>query len=78
MLCVPDHWRKVEQLEANLEALEIVLTPEQIKLLESIVPFDPGFPYTMIGDGSDYNFLMQNAAYLEKQPSLRAIVPDLS
>ncbi|KAG6376931.1 NADP-dependent oxidoreductase domain-containing protein [Boletus reticuloceps] len=70
--------RKVEQLEANLEALEIVLTPEQIKLLESIVPFNPGFPYMIIGDGSDYNFLMKNAAYLEKQPPLRAIVPDLS
>ncbi|KAF8443115.1 NADP-dependent oxidoreductase domain-containing protein [Boletus edulis BED1] len=69
--------RKVEQLEANLEALEIVLTPEQIKHLESIVPFDPGFPYTLIGDGSDYNFLMQNAAYMEKQPPLRVIVPDL-
>ena len=40
--------RKVEQLEANLEALEIVLTPEQIEYLESIVPFDPGFPNTLI------------------------------
>ena len=40
--------RKVEHLEANLEALEIVLTPEHIKYLESIVPFDSGFPYTMI------------------------------
>ena len=40
--------RKVEQLEANLEALEIVLTPEHIKYLESIVPFDPGFPTTLI------------------------------
>lgn len=40
--------RKVEHLEANLEALEIALTPEHIKYLESIVPFDPGFPYTLI------------------------------
>ena len=40
--------RKVEQLEANLEALEIVLTPEHIKYLESILPFDPGFPATLI------------------------------
>ena len=40
--------RKVEHLEDNLEALEIVLTPEHIKYLESIVPFDPGFPTTMI------------------------------
>ena len=40
--------RKVEHLESNLEALDIVLTPEHIKFLESIVPFDPGFPATMI------------------------------
>jgi aryl-alcohol dehydrogenase-like predicted oxidoreductase len=40
--------RKVEQLEANLECLAISLTPEQVKYLESIVPFDPGFPYPMI------------------------------
>jgi aryl-alcohol dehydrogenase-like predicted oxidoreductase len=70
--------RKVEHLEANLEALEIVLTPEHIKYLESIVPFDPGFPYTMIGDGSGYMLFMQNAAYMEKQPPVRPILPDLS
>ena len=40
--------RNVEHLEANLEALETVLTPEHIKNLESIVPFDPGFPTTII------------------------------
>jgi len=40
--------RKVEQLEANIESLSISLTPEQMKYLESIVPFDPGFPHTMI------------------------------
>jgi len=36
--------RKVEYLQANLEALEIVLSPEQIQYLESAVPFDLGFP----------------------------------
>lgn len=40
--------RKVEHFQANLEALEIVLTPEHIKYLESVVPFDLGFPFTMI------------------------------
>jgi aryl-alcohol dehydrogenase-like predicted oxidoreductase len=40
--------RKVEQLEANIESLSISLTPKQIEYLESIVPFDPGFPHTMI------------------------------
>jgi len=70
--------RKVEQLEANVEALEIVLSPEHIKYLESIVPFERGFPYGLIGDGSEYNFLTQNAAYIEKHPGPRAIVPDNS
>ena len=38
--------RKVEQLEANIEALNVTLSEEQIKYLESSVPFDPGFPHT--------------------------------
>ncbi|PSR75680.1 hypothetical protein PHLCEN_2v8971 [Hermanssonia centrifuga] len=36
--------RKVEHLHANIEALEIALSPEQIAYLESILPFDKGFP----------------------------------
>ena len=40
--------RKVEHLIANLEALEISLTPEQMKYLESVVPFETGFPNNMI------------------------------
>ena len=42
--------RKVEHLLANLDALRITLTPEHIKYLESILPFDPGFPtYVCVG-----------------------------
>lgn len=40
--------RKVEHLLANIEALKISLSPEQIEYLESVLPFDPGFPNTMI------------------------------
>ncbi|PPQ64459.1 hypothetical protein CVT24_008469 [Panaeolus cyanescens] len=40
--------RKVEHLLANAEALEISLNAEQMKYLESIVPFNPGFPNSMI------------------------------
>lgn len=36
--------RKVEQLTANIEALKVSLSVEQIEYLESILPFDPGFP----------------------------------
>lgn len=40
--------RKVEHLSANIEALKISLSDEQIKFLEGIIPFDPGFPNWMI------------------------------
>ncbi|QHS71465.1 aldo/keto reductase [Saccharomyces paradoxus] len=40
--------RKIEHLKQNIEALSIKLTPEQIEYLESIVPFDTGFPNTFI------------------------------
>lgn len=40
--------RKVEHLLANLEALEISLTAEQMKYLESVVPFETGFPNNII------------------------------
>jgi aryl-alcohol dehydrogenase-like predicted oxidoreductase len=40
--------RKVEHLKANIDALRISLTDEHIKYLESILPFDPGFPNTMV------------------------------
>ncbi|KAL0572606.1 putative aryl-alcohol dehydrogenase aad14, partial [Marasmius crinis-equi] len=40
--------RKVEQLEQNLEALDITLTPQQIEFLESQVPFDIGFPINIL------------------------------
>ncbi|OAX35876.1 Aldo/keto reductase [Rhizopogon vinicolor AM-OR11-026] len=68
--------RKVEHLEANLESLAISLTAEQMRYLESIVPFNPGFPYTMIGDGTAYNLLLSSAAYMDKQPAAQPIIPD--
>lgn len=38
--------RKVEHLQANLEALDIALSDEQIKVLDNAVPFVKGFPYS--------------------------------
>ena len=40
--------RKVEHLLANVEALKVSLSEEQIKEIESVVPFDPGFPSNFI------------------------------
>lgn len=39
--------RKVEHLMANIEALDIALNDEQIKYLESLLSFEPGFPYNV-------------------------------
>ena len=36
--------RKVEHLMENIEALDISLTPEHMAYLESVLPFDLGFP----------------------------------
>lgn len=39
--------RKSEHLLANIEALNIALSGEQIQYLESIIPFDKGFPHNI-------------------------------
>ncbi|KAK7047880.1 putative aryl-alcohol dehydrogenase aad14 [Paramarasmius palmivorus] len=60
--------RKVEQLQQNLEALDITLTAEQIKFLESQVPFDVGFPTSLIGDGTSTFPGMAMAGTYQKIP----------
>ncbi|KAF2145399.1 uncharacterized protein K452DRAFT_119511 [Aplosporella prunicola CBS 121167] len=42
--------RKVEQLQDNIQALKIKLTSEQVQYLESVKPFDIGFPLNFIGE----------------------------
>ena len=39
----------IEQLQSNIKALSIELTPEQIKKLNDGSPFDPGFPTGRFG-----------------------------
>ncbi|KAF5374282.1 hypothetical protein D9758_004554 [Tetrapyrgos nigripes] len=61
--------RKIEHLEQNIEALNISLTPEQIKFLESEAPaFDIGFPANMIGDGSEISFLLKPSTVFQRIP----------
>ncbi|RPD61745.1 Aldo/keto reductase [Lentinus tigrinus ALCF2SS1-7] len=60
--------RKVEQLQANLQALDIKLSAEQVKYLEDASPFVKGFPHDFCGDGSDYIWLMKNAANFVRWP----------
>jgi len=42
--------RKVEHLHDNIQALSIKLTDEQIKFLESVHPFEIGFPNSFMGE----------------------------
>ncbi|CAK5282615.1 unnamed protein product [Mycena citricolor] len=65
--------RKVEHLMANIESLDLVLTPEQITYLESILPFDPGFPSTMIGNGLQHSNLMTSVTHFDRLPVPEAI-----
>ena len=40
--------RKVEHLDSNIEALDVVLSDEQIKYLEGVLSFQKGFPHDFI------------------------------
>ncbi|WPG97852.1 putative aryl-alcohol dehydrogenase AAD14 [Acrodontium crateriforme] len=42
--------RKVEHLKDNIKSLTIKLTDKQIEKLESVVPFEPGFPNNFVGE----------------------------
>ncbi|EKM50719.1 uncharacterized protein PHACADRAFT_264157 [Phanerochaete carnosa HHB-10118-sp] len=67
--------RKIEHLHANIEALDISLSPEQMKLLTDTVPFNKGFPYSLFGDGSDYNIVYKAAGHCDRWPAPQAIRP---
>ncbi|KAK7451178.1 putative aryl-alcohol dehydrogenase aad14 [Stygiomarasmius scandens] len=68
--------RKVEHLEQNTEALTISLSPEQIKFLEDEAPpFDPGFPNTLIGDGTHINFILQAGTHFQRMPHPQPLGP---
>ncbi|GAB7359060.1 hypothetical protein MBLNU230_g5132t1 [Neophaeotheca triangularis] len=60
--------RKVEHLNDNIQALKIKLTPAQIEHLESVKPFEPGFPNNFIGEdphaGGQAGFLLMGSAPL--------------
>lgn len=40
--------RKVEHLKDNIKALSIHLSDKQIEALESVIPFEPGFPHNFV------------------------------
>ncbi|CAA7263314.1 unnamed protein product [Cyclocybe aegerita] len=67
--------RKIEHLLANVEALDIDLTDEQIRYLESVVEFDPGFPNVMIGDGSEGSRYVRLASNYYRKPVVKPLRP---
>lgn len=42
--------RKVEHLHDNIQALKVQLTTKQIEELESVFPFEVGFPANFVGE----------------------------
>lgn len=70
--------RKVEHLMDNVEALGISLTREQISYLDGILPFDKGFPNTLIGEYGTYPWLLASNANFDIQPLLPPITPSVN
>ncbi|KAF8264447.1 NADP-dependent oxidoreductase domain-containing protein [Lactarius quietus] len=66
--------RKVEQLKENLAALVISLATEQVKRIEDATPFDPGFPHTMIGNGT-YDYITRSLLDTDRVPLPLPITP---
>jgi len=58
--------RKVQHLQDNIQALNIKLSSKDIEFLESIIPFEPGFPNNFVGEDPHYGgqpgFLMAGVA----------------
>ncbi|TBU30605.1 Aldo/keto reductase [Dichomitus squalens] len=73
--------RNTQQLEEVIKALDIVLTPEQMKSLEEATPFVLGFPYLplfgtdpALGDGRG-NFFVSSAGTVKFVKAPAPIVP---
>ncbi|KAF8190174.1 NADP-dependent oxidoreductase domain-containing protein [Pholiota molesta] len=71
--------RKVEHLLANLEALDLSLTPEHIKYIESVTVFEPGWPHWVCGDGTSNNYMMSVAGDIDfMTPFSQPITPKIA
>ncbi|KAF9562674.1 Aldo/keto reductase [Agrocybe pediades] len=68
--------RKVEHMLQNLEALEISLSEEQIRYIESVVPFEAGFPNNIVGDGTAYKDISLVNGNIDKQVAYEPIRPN--
>ncbi|KAJ7718444.1 aryl-alcohol dehydrogenase [Mycena metata] len=66
--------RKVEQLAANMEALDISLTDKQVAFIDAVLPFDRGFPHTFSGGVyGEYPTVLSRQSMFDHQPLQRSI-----
>lgn len=73
--------RKVDHLLANIEALKIELTSEDLDQIDSAIPFDPGFPNSFLVEKYNLNVTSSDlwsaklAGHLDSVEHQRAIKP---
>ncbi|KAJ7233723.1 aryl-alcohol dehydrogenase, partial [Mycena haematopus] len=67
--------RNPEQLMANIEALDIVLTDEHLTYIDGILPFDKGNLIKYIGEYGTYPRVLAYHSTFDHQPLLRPIGP---
>ncbi|KAJ7766181.1 aryl-alcohol dehydrogenase [Mycena metata] len=67
--------RNVEQLVANIEALDISLNEEQMSYIDGILPFEAGFPNNFIGEYGEYPAILARYSTFDSQPLLRPVGP---
>ncbi|CAL1707562.1 unnamed protein product [Somion occarium] len=60
--------KTVEQLEANVDALNIALSSEHISEIESVLSWDSGFPHNLLGDGTVPNENVRGTIWYEPDP----------
>ncbi|KAJ7761378.1 aryl-alcohol dehydrogenase [Mycena metata] len=66
--------RKVEQLAANMEALDISLTDEEVAFIDAVLSFDRGFPHTFSGGVyGEYPVVLSRQSMFDHQPLQRSI-----
>lgn len=67
--------RKIEHLKANIEALALELSDDDMNEIEAAVPFDLGFPITLTGTTADEHKLMNTRGNFAYVKSPRPISP---
>ncbi|KAM5540786.1 hypothetical protein V8D89_005430 [Ganoderma adspersum] len=70
--------RKVEHPHANLETLDVALTPAHLRKIEGGVPFEPRVPHNLTGDGTSYGIGYASAGQFDMWPLRQAICPSES